>query len=377
MAALYIHIPFCKTRCNYCDFYKSTSCAKTEDYIEALEREMEYRRGYFGDTPVDTVFFGGGTPSLLPPALLQRLIDKARSLWKLDGVSEFTFEANPDDITEHYLDELARTDINRLSFGVQSFIDRDLKLLGRRHNAQQAVEAIRAAQAKGFGNISLDLIFGIPGMSLREWENNVLRAVILGVQHISAYCLTISDNTVFGDMAEAGTLIPASDEICEEQFMICHRILTDSGFCHYEISNYARGEEFRSLHNWAYWCGKTYLGLGPSAHSYDGDQRIYSVNNLEKYIELAGTDRIYGREILSRIDKYNEYIMTALRTDYGIRRDALSERFGFKGLLYFEYCAGKFLRNGLIVREGNVYRIPPEKLMVSNSIISDLFYIEE
>ena len=338
---------------------------------------MEYRRGYFGDTPVDTVFFGGGTPSLLPPALLQRLIDKARSLWNLEGVSEITVEANPDDITEHYLDELARTDINRLSFGVQSFIDRDLKLLGRRHNAQQAVEAIRAAQAKGFGNISLDLIFGIPGMSLREWENNVLRAVILGVQHISAYCLTISDNTVFGDMAEAGTLIPASDEICEEQFMICHRILTDSGFCHYEISNYARGEEFRSLHNWAYWCGRTYLGLGPSAHSYDGDQRIYSVNNLEKYIELAGTDRIYGREILSRIDKYNEYIMTALRTDYGIRRDALSERFGFKGLLYFEYCAGKFLRNGLIVREGNVYRIPPEKLMVSNSIISDLFYIEE
>lgn len=263
MAALYIHIPFCKTRCNYCDFYKSTSCAKTEDYIEALEREMEYRRGYFGDTPVDTVFFGGGTPSLLPPALLQRLIDKARSLWNLEGVSEITVEANPDDITEHYLDELARTDINRLSFGVQSFIDRDLKLLGRRHNAQQAVEAIRAAQAKGFGNISLDLIFGIPGMSLREWENNVLRAVILGVQHISAYCLTISDNTVFGDMAEAGTLIPASDEICEEQFMICHRILTDSGFCHYEISNYARGEEFRSLHNWAYWCGKTYLA---SAH---------------------------------------------------------------------------------------------------------------
>ena len=310
-------------------------------------------------------------------ALIQRLIDKARSLWNLEEVSEITVEANPDDITEHYLDELARTDINRLSFGVQSFIDRDLKLLGRRHNAQQAVEAIRAAQAKGFGNISLDLIFGIPGMSLREWENNVLRAVILGVQHISAYCLTISDNTVFGDMAEAGTLIPASDEICEEQFMICHRILTDSGFCHYEISNYARGEEFRSLHNWAYWCGKTYLGLGPSAHSYDGDQRIYSVNNLEKYIELAGTDRIYGREILSRIDKYNEYIMTALRTDYGIRRDALSERFGFKGLLYFEYCAGKFLRNGLIVREGNVYRIPPEKLMVSNSIISDLFYIEE
>ena len=161
MAALYIHIPFCKTRCNYCDFYKSTSCAKTEDYIEALEREMEYRRGYFGDTPVDTVFFGGGTPSLLPPALLQRLIDKARSLWNLEGVSEITVEANPDDITEHYLDELARTDINRLSFGVQSFIDRDLKLLGRRHNAQQAVEAIRAAQAKGFGNISLDLIFGI------------------------------------------------------------------------------------------------------------------------------------------------------------------------------------------------------------------------
>lgn len=377
MSALYIHIPFCKTRCNYCDFYKSTSCAKTEAYIAALEREMDYRRDFFGNTPVETVFFGGGTPSLLPPAVLQRIIDKARSLWNLNGVKEITAEVNPDDITEPYLDRLAETDINRLSFGVQSFIDRDLKLLGRRHTAGQAIDAIRLAQAKGFSNISLDLIFGIPGMSLREWENNVLRAVIMKVQHISAYCLTIADNTAFGKMQEEGTLAPASDEMCENQFLIAHRILTDSGFCHYEISNYALGEKRRSMHNWAYWCGGTYLGLGPSAHSYDGNERIYGINDVDRYIELAGTDRIYGREILSRIDKYNEYVMTALRTDYGVRRDVLSERFGFKRLLYFEYCAGKFLENGTMVRDGNVYRIPPEKLMISNSIISDLFYIEE
>lgn len=377
MSALYIHIPFCKTRCNYCDFYKSISCAKTGLYINALEREMEYRRDYFGSDPVKTVFFGGGTPSVYSPLVLQKVIDKAKSLWNLEGLREVSVEVNPDDVTQEYLDELRRTDINRISFGVQSFIDRDLALMGRRHNAAKAVEVIKMAQDSGFANISIDLMFGIPGMSLREWENNVLKAVLLGVQHISAYCLTIAENTVFGDMAADGRLVPQGDEMCEEQYLVCHRILADSGFDHYEISNYALGEEHRSAHNCTYWCGENYLGLGPSAHSYDGSQRIYAVNSLEKYLESAGTEKIYGREILSRADKYNEFIMTALRTCCGVRRDVMAEKFGFKALLYFEYSAEKFLKNGLIVRDGNEYRIPPEKYMVSNSIISDLFYVAE
>lgn len=377
MSALYIHIPFCKTRCRYCDFYKSTSYAKSEEYIEAVEREMTFRRDYFRDDPIDTVFFGGGTPSLYPPGMLQRLLDKADSTWGLKGVREITVEVNPDDVTDQYLDELSHTAVNRLSFGVQSFLDRDLQLMGRRHTASQAMDAVKRAQDKGFSNISLDLIFGIPGMSLREWESNVLKAMLLGVQHISAYALTIDDDSVFGRWVAEGKLNLESDEMCERQYLICHRILTDGGFDHYEISNYALGKERRSAHNCAYWCGKNYLGLGPSAHSYDGNRRMFVVSDLDRYLEGAGTDTIYGRELLSKADKYNEFIMTGLRTCYGVRRDVMTEKFGFEMLLYFEYAAEKFIQNGLIVREGNEYRIPPEKFFISNSIISDLFYVEE
>lgn len=377
MSALYIHIPFCKTRCNYCDFYKSTSYAKAGDYIEALGREMAFRKDYFGDDPIDTVFFGGGTPSIYSPEMLQGILDKAASVWNLDGVKEITVEANPDDITEDYLKRLSRTDVNRMSFGIQSFLDRDLQLMGRRHTSAQAVDAVKRTQDMGFTNISVDLIFGIPGMSLREWENNVLKAMLLGVQHISAYALTVDEDSVFGRWVAEGRMVLESDEMCERQFLICHQILTDGGFNHYEISNYALGEDNRSAHNCAYWCGKKYLGLGPSAHSYDGAQRIYVVNDLEKYLQEAGTDKIYGREVLSRTDKYNEFIMTALRTCCGVRRDVMTEKFGFEALLYFEYSAEKFLKNGLMVRDGNEYKIPPEKFMISNSIISDLFYVEE
>ena len=376
MSALYIHVPFCKTRCNYCDFYKSTSRAETEVYIEALEREMEYRHAYFGSDPVETIFFGGGTPSLYRPATLQRLIDKARSLWRVAPSAEITAEMNPDDITAPFLDELAATDINRISFGVQSFVDRDLRLLGRRHDARQAAEAIRHVQERGFDNISLDLIFGIPGMSAVEWEGNVRQAAALGIRHLSAYCLTIAEGTPFGKMVDAGKLVTASDETCEEQFLLCHRILADHGFHHYEISNYARGEAFRSRHNWAYWNGTPYLGLGPSAHSYDGDLRIHAVDDLGQYLRLAGTEHIYETERLSPADKYNEYIMTALRTDRGVSRAALARRFGPQGVQHFEASAEQHIRTGDIIREATGYRIPPEKCMISNRIISDLFYIE-
>lgn len=377
MSALYIHIPFCKTRCNYCDFYKSTSCAKSAEYIEALEREMAFRKDFFQYDPIDTVFFGGGTPSLYSPEMLQRILNKADEVWGLNGVSEISVEVNPDDVTQDYLASLSHTSVNRISFGIQSFLDRDLRLMGRRHTSSQAVDAVKRAQDSGFSNISVDLIFGIPGMSLREWESNVFKAMLLGVRHISAYALTVDDESVFGRWVAEGRMNLESDDMLERQYLIAHQILTDGGFNHYEISNYALGEESRCAHNCAYWCGKSYLGLGPSAHSYDGTQRVYVVSDLEKYLQGAGTDTIYGREILSKTDKYNEFVMTALRTCCGVRRDIMTEKFGFESLLYFEYAAEKFIRNGLIVRDGNEYRIPPEKFFISNSIISDLFYVEE
>lgn len=376
MSALYIHIPFCKTRCNYCDFYKQTQLIDPSIYFNALEREMEHRRHFFGTAPLRTVYFGGGTPSVYPPAFLQSVLDKAATLWPLDGVTEITTEANPDDVTDASIRALRATGINRISFGIQSFIDRDLRFMGRRHTAQQAIDAVRRVQDAGIDNISIDLIFGIPGMTLREWEQNVLRALLLNVQHISVYCLTIAEGTVFGRMAAEGRLTPVSDEACEQQYLLCHQILTDGGFDHYEISNYALRNR-RSQHNSAYWDGTPYLGLGPSAHSYDGDRRIFAASDLNAYLTGAGTDAIYSVETLSPRDKYNEYVMTGLRTREGIRRDTLAARFGAKALLYFEYMAEKLLQSGSLLREGDTYRIPPERYMVSNDIISELFYVEE
>ncbi len=376
MSALYIHIPFCKTRCNYCDFYKSTSCDNVERYVEALFREMDYQRDFLRMHPVKTLYFGGGTPSLLAPAYLQRIKERAAEMWDLTQLEEVTVEINPDDATDEYLDDLSRIGVNRISFGVQSFIDRDLRFMGRRHTAAQAVDAIGRARNRGFDNISVDLIFGIPGMSLMEWEGNILKALMLGVQHISAYHLTIADDTVFGRMAASGELVPVDEEVSEEQYMRCHQMLTEVGFEHYEISNYALGRQRRSQHNMSYWNGDLYLGLGPSAHSYTGSKRIMVVNDLEKYIAGAGTRNIYGTELLSSSDTYNEFIMTSLRTSDGIQRDRMAAKFGFKGLLYFEYTAERLVDEGLLVMEDNAYKIPPEKFIISNSIISDLFYIE-
>lgn len=377
MSALYIHIPFCKTRCNYCDFYKQTQLIDPSLYFNALEREMEFRRDFFAPgEPLRTVYFGGGTPSVYPPSFLQSVLDKAATLWPLDAVTEITAEANPDDVNDATIRALKATGINRISFGIQSFIDRDLRFMGRRHTAAQAVDAVRRVQDAGIGNVSIDLIFGIPGMTLREWEQNVLRALLLNVQHISVYCLTIAEGTVFGRMAAEGRLTPATDEACAEQYLLCHRILTDGGFEHYEISNYALHNR-RSRHNSAYWDGTPYLGLGPSAHSYDGQRRIFAASDLKGYLAGAGTGTIYSVETLSPRDRYNEYIMTGLRTSDGIRREVLTSRFGAQALIYFEYMAGKLLQSGALVREGDTYRIPPERFMVSNDIISELFYVDE
>lgn len=377
MAALYIHIPFCKTKCHYCDFYRTTALSWIDDYVEALGREMEHRRDFLRGEPVETLFFGGGTPSLLQPGTLRRIIDRAHALWDLSGVRETTVEANPDDITETYLDGLTGAGINRLSFGIQSFIDRDLELMGRRHTADEAIRAIRTAQDKGFGNISIDLIFGIPGMSLGEWERNVLRAVSLGVQHISAYHLTINSDTVFGRMVASGRMHPIDDEDSEAQYLLCHRILSENGFSHYEISNYACDDSHRALHNSLYWDGTSYLGLGPSAHSYDGDRRCFAIGDLKAYIDGAGSDGIYECEILTETDKYNEFIMTALRTSRGVRAEELAARFGQAALHRFETASDKFLRTGLLRLHEGAYMIPPERMLISNSIISDLFYIED
>lgn len=377
MSSIYIHIPFCKRRCNYCDFYKEVYRPDSDAFFNALAREMEHRGGYLPDRQVGTVFFGGGTPSVYHPSRLQRVIDKIKDIWELGPDREITVEINPDDATPEYLEALAKTDVNRLSFGVQSFIDRDLELLGRRHNAAQATKAIMKARELGFGNISLDLMFGIPGMSDAEWEKNILRAIALGVDHISAYMLTVEEDTPLYESIARGMLDQPDEIQCEEQFLICHNMLTDARYEHYEVSNYARDPWRRSRHNSSYWCGDNYLGLGPAAHSYNGKSRTWVVKDVDRYIAEAGTDSIYETETLTRHDRYNEYVMVSLRTSIGVQRDILARRFGIDSLLYFEYDVQRFLQSGLIVREGNEYKIPAEKMMLSDAIIRELFYKEE
>ena len=340
---------------------------------------MTFRRGYFdsGDVPA-TIFFGGGTPSVYHPDVLQRLIDHARSVWHFGRLDEVTVEVNPDDITDEYLTALERTEVNRISMGIQSFVDSDLKLLGRRHDAAQAVNAVRMAQQHGFRNISIDLMFGILGMTISEWEENLMKAVSLGVQHISAYALTIDPQSVLGRRIAEGYIVPECDEVYERQFQMCHELLTANGFEHYEISNYALAPtgEFRSRHNFAYWSDVKYLGLGPSAHSYNGNQRIWAVSDLDVYLREAGNDSIYECEILSTTDKYNEFIMTSLRTSDGLDRNVFERKFGTEALRRFESVAATLVGNGDLVRDGNRFVIPYDKFMVSNSIISELFSIE-
>lgn len=377
MSSVYIHIPFCKRRCHYCDFYKELHNPEADSYFTALEREMEYRKDFLGrDKPVSTLYFGGGTPSACHPSKIQAVIEKAHSLWEFSSDPEITIEVNPDDATDEYLEALANTRVNRISFGVQSFADKDLELLNRRHNSAQAIRAIEKARELRFENISIDLIFGIPGMTLQDWEKNVMKAMFLGVDHISTYMLTVEPETKLSDMVYSGEVDMPDDELCEKQYLLAHRILSYACFDHYEVSNYARTQFYRSRHNSNYWSANSYLGLGPAAHSYDGKVRSSAAADLDRYMRESGTESIYTKDILTNDDLYNEYIMISLRTSSGVRRDVIMERFGTDSLLHFEYEIQRFIKQGMIIRTGNEYRIPPEKFMMSDAVIRELFYQE-
>jgi oxygen-independent coproporphyrinogen-3 oxidase len=370
MAGLYIHIPFCGSRCGYCDFYSTTSPGRVGSYIEALKREMTARSRLSAfNFPLSTIYIGGGTPSQLSPELLRGLLDHAARSWDCSGVREVTVEANPEDLTDDYLARLSSGPSdpsdpsesiapNRLSIGIQSFDDDLLKMMNRRHNAERARQAVGAAQKKGFDNISIDLIYGIPGMTQGQWERTLAEAVALGVQHISAYHLTIEPGTAFGRQG----LKPIPETESERQFETLRRKLAAAGFEHYEISNFAL-PGLRALHNSSYWSGKPYLGVGPSAHSFDGARRReWVVGDVDKYI--AGGD-LYEGEALSDTDIRNERVMTALRTAEGIAGSELGT--GNRGTVE------RFLRDGLLVRRGGRVAIPPEKFLLSDYIIGELF----
>ena len=317
MAGIYIHIPFCKQACHYCDFHFSTSLKKKKDLIQSLITELELRKEEFKNTEVETIYFGGGTPSLLTNNELQSIIDAVDGNYSVVAYPEITLEANPDDLSHNRIEALTNTPINRLSIGIQSFFETDLKLMNRAHNAQEAKACLEKA-VEHFDNISLDLIYGIPGASNKQWIKNIEIALSFGVPHISSYALTVEPKTALASFIEKGIIENVDDEQAHEQFHILKEQLEDAGFIHYELSNFGK-EGFFSKNNSAYWQGKSYIGIGPSAHSFNGKKRSWNVRNNTKYIKaVLNGDLPMEIEQLTKIDQYNEYIMTGLRTVWGV-----------------------------------------------------------
>lgn len=316
MSGIYVHIPYCRQKCIYCDFYSTASRQSRTAYIAALEQEAIQRKDYLL-TPVRTMYFGGGTPTVLTRTEMEEIYNRLSSVFDLSNCMETTIEANPENLSGEYLSFLRRLGFNRLSIGIQSFNPDDLIALNRRHSCQQATESVRMAKEQGFDNISIDLMFNLPGMNMEKWKGNLDRALQLDVEHISCYSLTREEGTMLDKMIKAGKTSLPNDEECIRQFNAADEILAKNGYRHYEISNYCKvGKE--SIHNSSYWQQIDYIGLGASAHSFNKTSRQWNPSSIEQYINNINTGAETEKEILSDKEKYNEYIMLSLRTEKGI-----------------------------------------------------------
>ena len=372
MAGIYIHIPFCRSLCRYCDFYSITDDGLLEDFVEAVVHEAKLRSGYLEGEAVETIYFGGGTPSLLTDIHTGSVIDAIRSSFTVSEDPEITVEVNPDDVTEGYFRSLKGMGVNRISLGVQSWDDRRLKYLGRRHNAGQSAEALRLVFSEGITNVSADLIYGVPGMTTDDLRQDLEKTMSFPVTHISAYHLTIEKGTRLAAMKEKGTLTETDEEISNAMFTLLANICREKGFIQYEISNFAL-EGFISKHNSAYWKQVPYLGLGPSAHSFDRRSRQWNVSDVKKYIKSIAVGTVpFEREELDRLTVFNEYVMTALRTMWGIDL-AHVESFYDKELHdYLVNMSGKYIRYGMMKREKNTLVLTDQGKMISDNIIAEL-----
>jgi len=373
MAGIYIHIPFCRTICHYCDFYKVASLAGKSFFMDALIKEVEIRSEYLNGEPVETIYFGGGTPSVLEVADISKLIQNISDYHNIEKNCEITLEANPDDLTDDYMASLCeKTDVNRLSIGIQSFHDDDLKLMNRRHNGITAYESIKRAISFGFSNISIDIIYGLPGSSVAKLEANIDRLFDFDIKHISAYHLTIEPGTFFYRKAEKGLIKPVDDEEGYAQFRRLIEKLGEKGFIHYEISNWAK-EGYYSRHNANYWKRKPYLGLGPSAHSYNLFSRQWNISNVKLYIEGIQNNCLrFEIENLTEADHYNEYLLTSLRTTWGLDLAQLEVRFGSRAVEELYARSKKYFKSNHMIQVGQILKLTNAGYFISDSIISDL-----
>ena len=374
MSGIYIHIPFCKQACHYCDFHFSTSLKKKDEMVLALAKEIKMRKSEFQDEIVETIYFGGGTPSILEISDLKLLIDSVYKNYKVVENPEITVEANPDDLTETRIIELSKNKVNRLSIGIQSFFEDDLKMMNRAHNVEEAKKCLEIA-TQYFDNISIDLIYGVPQMSNEKWLQNIETALSFGVPHISSYALTVEPKTALHSFIQKGIIPQPDDEVAQEHFHILVDKLSENGFIHYELSNFGK-ENYFSKNNSSYWLGKKYIGIGPSAHSYDGKNRGWNVSNNSLYIKSIQENKLpIEIETLTKTDRYNEYIMTGLRTIWGVSFERIEQEFGKTYLDYLNQQAAKFIEDHLLFVDDNILRTTKKGKFLSDGIASDLFLL--
>jgi len=374
MAGIYIHIPFCKQACHYCDFHFSTSLKKKDEMTAALIKEIHLRQEEINE-PVETIYFGGGTPSVLSNEEIDQILEPVFSLFDVIENPEITLEANPDDLSIERIRQLAHSKINRLSIGVQSFYDEDLQMMNRAHNAKEAWESLEEA-TKYFDNISIDLIYGIPNMSLQRWESNIQKALDLEIPHISSYALTVEPKTALASLIKKGKIAQPDDGNAHEHFLTMVSILEKNGFVHYELSNFGKPDYF-SKNNSAYWLGKKYLGIGPSAHSFNGKNRSWNIANNSLYIQSIQNNKLPSEtETLSVQDRYNEYVMTGLRTIWGVSVSRITKEFGKYYKKYLLINAQKFIDKEQLILENDVLKTTIKGKFFCDGIASELFMID-
>ena len=375
MAGIYLHIPFCKQACNYCDFHFSTSMKMKVDFVQAITQEIELRKDVFANEFISSVYFGGGTPSLLSKEDLDTIFEKLYKSFTIDADAEITLEANPDDLTFEKIQQLKDSPVNRLSIGVQSFRDEDLKYMNRAHTAIEALNSIKMAQDAGFQNITIDLIFGTPGMTNEDWKHNLRKSFALNIPHISSYALTVEEKTPLYYQILKKNLAPVDEQQSADQFKILMDEMLRYGYEQYEISNFCK-DNLYSKHNSSYWKKDYYLGLGPSAHSYFGNSRLWNISNNVKYIKALFASQLpLVKENLNTQEMYNEYVMTSLRTKWGCNLIEIEKDYSMSFSHYFKAQIKSHEINGYVFENKGVYTLSEKGKLIADRITSDLFFI--
>jgi len=376
MAGIYIHIPFCKQACHYCNFHFSTSLRHRDEMVTAICKEIDLQKDFLTNKNLTTIYFGGGTPSLLETSEINQILERLSKNYSWENNIEITLEANPDDITTEKISKLRAGGVNRLSIGIQSFIDSELLASNRAHNSDESLKAVQICQDAGIDNLSIDIIYGMPSSTQDSWQYNIDKALELDVDHISSYALTVEPKTFLDHMVKKGRiLLPKEMEVNKQYLQLIHS-LTTAGYDHYEISNFAKPSKY-AVHNTNYWMSVPYLGLGPSAHSYQPTFRQWNINNNAKYIKSISKGVIPSeREQTKYADQFNEYIMTRLRTMWGVDLNELNNRFSSE-LNNVQKNIAKYIKSQHVLLEDNHYRLTPKGKLLADGIASDLFLIEE